>query len=85
MAREIKEDVIAEISRKEDDRGGIMSIRVVSWNKGTPKLEKRSFWTTMEGEVRTGKIVGLTSEDFDTILEKKDQILEAFSISESGS
>lgn len=83
MAKEIREDVLLEVSKIEDDRGGIVKIRVVSWNKGTPKLEKRSFWTTMEGEVRTGKIVGITAEDFETILQNKEKISEA--LSEGGS
>ncbi len=78
MPREIKEEVILEVFRNEDERGGIISLRVVSWNKGTPKLEKRSFWTTLEGEVRTGKIVGITEEEFNLLIENKDKIQKAF-------
>ncbi len=77
MAREVKEDVKLEVAKQENGRGGKVSLRVVCWNNGTPKLENRSFWTTMDGEVRTGKIVGITAEDFKEILKKKDKILKA--------
>ncbi|NLB35094.1 MAG: hypothetical protein GX817_04680 [Elusimicrobia bacterium] len=79
MSKEIREDVLLEVSQTEDDRGGKVVIRVVSWNKGIPKLEKRSFWTTMDGEVRTGKIVGITAEDFEVILKNKDKIADSLS------
>lgn len=79
MAREIKEDVLLELSRDESERGDAMVLRVVSWNNGTPKLEKRSFWKNDQEEVRTGKITGITAADFQLLLEKKDEVLAALS------
>ena len=79
MPREVKENVIIELSRTETPKGNPVVLRVVSWNNGSPKLEKRSFWMDAEGELRTGKNVGITAEDFQLLLEKKDEVLEALS------
>ncbi|MBN2407047.1 MAG: hypothetical protein JXJ19_05070, partial [Elusimicrobia bacterium] len=79
MPREIKENVILEVSREETKKGDPIIIRVVSWNNGVPKLEKRSFWTNEQGEQRAGKIVGLTEQDFRLLVEKKDEVIEALS------
>ena len=75
--RELKVDVIKEFYANEDERGNKMVLRIVSWNNGAPKLEKRSFYRSRESdEVKTGKAVGLTLEDVSLILDNKDEILE---------
>ena len=79
MIREIKENVIFEVDRKENSKGNPVIIRVVQWNNGTPKLEKRSFWTNENGELKMGKNLGLTSDDFNLLLQKKDEVISALS------
>lgn len=79
MPREVKENVIIELARTETAKGNPIVLRVVSWNNGIPKLEKRSFWVDAEGELRTGKSVGMTAGDFQILLDKKDEIIEALS------
>jgi hypothetical protein len=77
MAMGIKENVIIELSRVETAKGDPIVLRVVSWNNGSPKLEKRSFWTNDQGELRAGKNMGLTAEDFKLVLEKQDEVIAA--------
>lgn len=76
-SRSLKVDVIKELYVNEDERGNKVALRIVSWNNGAPKLEKRSFYRTRESdEVKTGKAVGLTLEDVMLILDHKDEILD---------
>ncbi len=77
--RQISENVILEISRVESAKGNPVVLRVVSWNEGVPKIEKRSYWRTEDDELRAGKIMGLTTEDFQLMIDKKDEILAALS------
>ena len=75
--RELKVDVIREFYANEDERGNKMVLRIVRWNNGAPKLEKRSFYRARESdEIKTGKAVGLTVEDVCLILDHKDEILD---------
>jgi hypothetical protein len=77
MSREIREDVLLEVLKVENAKGNPVVIRVVSWNGGEPKLEKRSFWLNEEGELRAGKNIGMTHDDFKLVLEKKEEIIDA--------
>jgi hypothetical protein len=79
MAREVKENVILELSREETPKGNPIVLRVVSWNEGPPKIEKRSFWVNEEGVLRTGKNLGITAQDFETLIEKQDEIRSVLS------
>ena len=79
MPRKFKEDVILELAREENAQGEPTILRVVRWNEGAPKLEKRMFWRDDQGELKAGKSLGLTAEDFQLILEKKGEIQTALS------
>ena len=74
MPREFKEDVLFEISKEDTGEGRYTSLRIVSWNNGTPKIEKRMFWTNEEGQLRPGKLSGLTISDFQLILDNQNDI-----------
>lgn len=77
MPREISEDVLLEVSKEEYSEGKPVVVRVVSWNNAAPKLEKRSFWTNEDGQLRAGKNLGFSLDDFQIVLEKQDDILKA--------
>ncbi|MFC1524883.1 hypothetical protein ACFL5I_00680 [Planctomycetota bacterium] len=65
-----KELLILEMQEKRD---GKTVLRVVQWGKNKPKLEKRRFYL-QDGELKTGKLEGLSSEDLKLIMEKHDEI-----------
>ncbi|MFH1415595.1 MAG: hypothetical protein ABIH89_05870 [Elusimicrobiota bacterium] len=79
MPREIKEDVILELSRVENAKGNPVVLRIVSWNEGEAKIEKRSFWRNENDELRIGKNMGLNADDFQILLDKKDEIMSILS------
>jgi len=75
---ELTEDVLLVLNKQEVGNEQYV-LRVVSWNKGAPKLEKRAFWKKEgETEYKTGKIVGLNEDDFKLIIEKQQEILTIF-------
>lgn len=69
MSREITCDVLLVLYEEKNRT----ALRVVSWNGGDPVLEKRRFFEK-DGEMRTGKAGGLTSNDLATIRERMDEI-----------
>ncbi|OGS23091.1 MAG: hypothetical protein A2252_08195 [Elusimicrobia bacterium RIFOXYA2_FULL_39_19] len=75
--REMTQDVMLEINKEETGKS-MYILRVVSWNKQKPKLEKRAFWKKSdEEEMKMSKIIGLSANDIRIITERKDEILKA--------
>ena len=73
--KDLTEDILLVLDKEESDKEAHV-LRVVSWNKRKPKLEKRSFWKAEdETELKMGKVVGLNAKDVKIIIEKKDEIL----------
>ena len=73
--RQLTEDILLVLDKEETDKD-VYILRVVSWNKRKPKLEKRSYWKGEgDSEMKMSKIVGLTAKDIKIIIEKKDEIL----------
>ena len=62
-------------SNESSDSKNKWDLRVVSWNDGKPKLEKRNYWRkSLEEEFKLGKNVGLDYEDLQKIEGKLDEI-----------
>ncbi|OGS27569.1 MAG: hypothetical protein A2297_06280 [Elusimicrobia bacterium RIFOXYB2_FULL_48_7] len=75
--REMTQDVLLVLNKEETGKSQYI-LRVVSWNKQKPKLEKRAFWKKEgEDEMKMSKIVGLNSNDIKIIIEKQEDILKA--------
>ncbi len=62
-------------SNESSDSKNKWDLRVVSWNDGKPKLEKRNYWRkSLEEEFKLGKNVGLDYEDLQKIESKLEEI-----------
>ena len=73
-----KEEVVLVVNESYTPKGEQVRIRVVKWNDGPAKIEKRRFYKDKtSGEDRMGKCLGFTAEDFGLIMSKKDEILGA--------
>ena len=55
-------------------RGNMVRLQVVRWNKYAPVLEKREFYTSKDGEEKTGKAKGFNHEDLQLIVDNLDKI-----------
>ena len=76
VRREMTQDVMLVLNKEETGKS-MYVLRIVSWNKQKPKLEKRAFWKKEgEEEMKMSKIVGLNAADINIILDKKDDILK---------
>lgn len=76
----IVEDVILKLQKDELENGNVSIIRVVSWNKSKPKLEKRMFYRDKQtDELKPGKAVGFDEEDWQLLISKQIEIDEALS------
>jgi hypothetical protein len=66
------------------DRGGGSELRVIAWivngSEKQPQLERREWWMTEDGTKRAGKAKGLTSSDFQFILQHAREIGEALGL-----
>lgn len=58
-------------------------IRLVRWNSQRPYVENREFLLNEKNEWRPGKSRGLTAEDLDILLAKKEQMAEDFKRAEA--
>ena len=78
MARtlDLKETVNMLIKSAESgDSKNRWDLRVVSWNDGRPKLEKRNYWRkSADEEFKLGKAVGLDINDLEEILARLEEI-----------
>lgn len=54
----------------------IFDLRIVQWGKYSPVIEKREKYFDDEGVEKNGKLKGLNYEDFQKILERKDEIMK---------
>ena len=71
----VSEKVLLSIEKfQSGDR--IFDLRVVQWGKFNAVLEKRERYIDDEGVEKNGKLKGFNSEDFQKILEKKDEIMK---------
>ena len=72
--REFKSTVLKLLNDETTDNSK-MELRVVSWNDGAPKLEKRRYFKDKEtNEWKLGKLTGLDKGDLEKIFENKDEI-----------
>ncbi len=62
--RSIKEDVVKELLSEDTSPGLRSVIRIVRWNDGPPKLEKREQRRNPEGDWRNSKVVAFTTDDW---------------------
>lgn len=53
-------------------------IRLIRWNSQRPYVENREFILDEKKEWRPGKSRGLSAEDLDVLLEKREQLAEDF-------
>ncbi len=75
MRREVSEEVL-KVLQEDKMYGNPVQLRIVSWNNKAPKLEKRMMYRDDSGELKNGKLTGLTADDVKLIIEKKDEILK---------
>lgn len=81
MAKEKKKitcDVLLLLD-EQISRGNMVRLQVVRWNKYSPVLEKREYYSSNDGEEKTGKAKGFNHEDLQIItdnLEKIQKLLE---------
>lgn len=76
---EFIEHVVMIIDKKEIGMKELYLIRLVYWNDGAIKLEKRSFYKDLNtGEYRPSRLLSFTKDDFQLITDNKDAILEAY-------
>ncbi len=61
------------VLKDEERRTGRGVLRVVQWDNNKPKLEKRGFYQK-DGETKTGKLEGMSADDFKIIIEKQVEI-----------
>lgn len=69
----IKQDVLCVINTTVKKNGDKEVLRVVKWQRGSPMLEKRTFWDD-NGEHKLGKAGGLTLSDLEMIEENWDDV-----------
>jgi len=74
--REFKSEVLKMLNQQITDNSK-MELRIVSWNDGAPKLEKRRYYKDREtNQWKVGKLTGLDKDDLDKILAVKDEVLQ---------
>jgi len=75
MAAKIIETVYEIISSKPHSKNNTSEIRVVSWNKYPPVIEKRKMYKKPdEDEVIIGKATGFNLAEFEMLIENADKI-----------
>lgn len=75
--KELKQSVVLDLGYSPSDPKA--KIQVVSWNNSPPKLEKRFYYSDESDDLKPGKVVAFTYEDFKLLLSKKTEIKEALS------
>lgn len=76
MAKEFHCEVI-DLIKKEEIQNGEMRLQVVSWNRGEPKLEYRRYYEDESGEMKPGKLAGISYDTLQTIEENLERIKKA--------
>lgn len=72
---EIKCDVVSVFRSDPIDASNRVDLRVVKWSTGKERvLEKRRVWVTSSGELRSRKMIGLSSSDVDFIVGHAEEI-----------
>jgi len=72
--KKINVKVLAILKETDHVSGDKHVIRIVEWDKGTPRLEKRKFFKTASGEWRMSKSTGFHYEDWQFLKENWDKI-----------
>jgi len=73
MSKKFEFTVLKVFKTQRLDKKNRVDLRVVVWPRSKPMLEKRKIWETEEEE-RMGKAKGFDADDFQFILEHRDEI-----------
>lgn len=78
--KEITSTILKLIDEKTTRRGATR-IQVVKWGTYPPSLEKREFWVDENDgdKEKPGKAKGFNAEDFQKLLQNKDEIQQLLS------
>lgn len=79
MPKEFHCEVI-DLIKTEEMPNGEIRLHVVSWNRGEPKLEYRRYYEAEGGEMKPGKLAGISYGTLQTIEENLDRIKKAMGV-----
>jgi hypothetical protein len=83
--KKFDEKVLKVFKKVEDGKRGT-EIRIVQWSADgksyQPRLESREVYHSEDGEKRYGKAKGFTQDEFKNLVEKKDEVIAGFAVTD---